>query len=83
MNPALPPDLPDEPVDAKLTFTTRRKAELLPPIRSAVESNGFEPKARGVRVIALDGWQSGFRWGVAAVVGGLALVAALVVSVLK
>lgn len=84
MNAPIPPDLPDDPVDVMPVFTTRRKAEALPPVRPAVASKELEPKApRGVRVVALDGWQSGFRWGVVATVGGVCLMVALAVGMLK
>lgn len=77
----LPPDLPDEPVAPKLTFTSRRKAELLPPIRPAAASNEFDPT--WCRKLARADWQAGFRWGVVAAVGGLALFAIVAAQVLR
>jgi hypothetical protein len=80
----LPPDLPDDPVDVMPVFTSRRKSSDLPPLRSAAVSNAFEPKtSKGLRIVALYGWQSGFRWGVAATVGGVALFAVVAAEVLK
>jgi hypothetical protein len=80
----LPPDLPDDPIDVMPVFTSRRKSAALPPLRPVVVSNALKPKTtKGVRIVALDGWQSGFRWGVAATVGGLALFAVVAAEVLK
>lgn len=95
----LPVDEPDEIIGGVPFFTSRRKAEDLPRIkpemtgsargygvtpRRATASKELEPKApRGVRVVALDGWQSGFRWGVVATVGGVCLMVALAVGMLK
>ena len=78
----LPPDLLDDVQGAVVPeFRSRRKAELLPPIRPAVQSNGLE--AGWCRKLARADWQSGFRWGVAAAVGGLALFAVVAVRVLQ
>lgn len=75
MTRPVPPDLPDDPVDVMPVFTTRRKAEKLPPLRPAPPSNGFDPSWD--RHLARAGWHRGFLWGVFAVVGGLCLVVAL------
>jgi hypothetical protein len=42
MTRALPPDHPDDLPDAVPHFTSRRKAERLPPLRPASPSNGLE-----------------------------------------
>lgn len=77
----LPLDLPDELEAVVPEFRFRRKAELLPPLRPAAPSNALD--ATWCKRLAWADWQAGFRWGVAATVGGLCLVAALAVQVLK
>jgi hypothetical protein len=84
MDRPAPPDLPDEVANARPVFLSRRKAEQLPPLRVAAPSNGLEPgHDRGFdrgfdRGLARADWQSGFRWGVAATIGGLCLAVALI-----
>ena len=76
-----PPDLPEDPVDVMPVFTTRRKAEALPPLRPAVSSNALD---RGwCRQLALADWQAGFRWGLVATIAGLCIVITLAVGMLK
>jgi hypothetical protein len=77
----LPLDLPDEVEAVVPEFRSRRKAELLPPLRPAAASNALDPS--WCKRLAWADWQAGFRWGVAATIGGLCLVAALAVQVLK
>lgn len=89
MDRPAPPDLPDDPPNVVPVFVSRRKAEKLPSLRPdtgsrlprEVTSNGFDQG--WCRRLARADWQAGFRWGVAATVGGLCLVGALAVSVLK
>lgn len=80
-----PPDLPDDPVDVMPVFTSRRKAEKLPSLRPAQPSKALDTGVeRGFcRGLARADWHSGFRWGVVATVGGVCLLAALALTVLK
>lgn len=81
MDRPAPLDLPDDPPNVLPVFVSRRKAEALPSLRPTVQSNGFDQS--WCRRLARADWQAGFRWGVAATVGGLCLVGALAVAVLK
>jgi hypothetical protein len=77
----LPLDLPDELEAVVPEFRSRRKAELLPPLQAPAPSKTLDPS--WCKRLAWADWQAGFRWGVAATVGGLCLFAALAVQVLK
>lgn len=76
-----PPDLPDDPVDVMPVFTSRRKAEKLPPLRPVASSNAFDP-SRDKRLARAD-WQAGFLWGLVATVAGLCIVVTLAVGMSK
>ena len=77
----LPLDLRDE-IDAVVPeFWSRRKAELLPPLRAAEPSKALD--TTWCKALARADWQSGFRWGVGATVGGLCLIVTLAVGMLK
>jgi anti-sigma-K factor RskA len=80
---ALPPDLPDDPVDAMPVFTSRRKAEALPPLRPAAVSNRLDAATERGADQRRAGWHSGFRWGLIAAVGGTCLVITLAVGMRK
>lgn len=69
-NRRTPIDVPDPLPEQPLQFTTRRKAEALPPLRPAVGSNGFDRGRDPVR----DAWHRGFRWCAAAMSAGSAMV---------
>lgn len=77
----LPPDLPDEVDGVVPEFRSRRKAELLPPVRPAPRSKALDPT--WCKPLAHADWQAGFRWGVTAAVGGMSLMVALAVGMLK
>lgn len=77
----LPVDLPDEVTAVVPEFRSRRKAELLPPLRPALQSNAFDPT--WCKRLARADWQSGFRWGVAAAVCGLCLVVLLALALMQ
>jgi len=77
----LPPDLPDEIDGVVPEFRSRRKAELLPPIRPAEPSNALDPT--WCKRLAWADWLAGFRWGVVSAVGGTCLFLALAVGMLK
>lgn len=78
---ALPPDLPDD-IEARVPeFRSRRKAELLPPLRPSVTSNELDPT--WCKALARADWQAGFRWGVVACGGGLTLFAIVAARVLQ
>lgn len=55
--------------------------DLLPPVRPAPRSNALDPT--WCRPLDRADWQAGFRWGVTATVGGMCLMVALAVGMLK
>lgn len=79
----LPPDMPDDPVDVMPVFTTRRKAEALPPLRAAAVSNRLEAAGDRGADQRRAGWYSGFRWGLLAAIGGTCLMITLAVGMRK
>ena len=78
-----PPDLPEDPVDVMPVFTTRRKAEALPPLRPAALSNRLDAVVDELPTTVRAAWRRGFLWGFVATVAGLCIVITLAMGLLK